>query len=188
MRTVSFFFLLCLVGCNAQTDGNGFRVIDVPAKEPGTLGEPGYGRFRSQVIDTQEEFDRFVKQIEAQTGWRDQASFLKALRDANLDLTRESLVLIRHWEPSNATTATLATPRREGDKLVCEVHSHVPLSVMWIAVCHCFAVAVDKARVKQVEVWAVIFAQQWPQLNQGEVWVREESSDKPREVLLVNAK
>ena len=176
--SLGFLIPLCLVGCNAlYADASGFRVIDMPTKDN------GYFQMRqSQVIETEQEFEAFVQHVEILKGWANQPGFLKALRDANLDFTRESLVLILLDEPNGSNIVKLATPQRYGDKLVCVVQRRLPLSIHNDGASHCFGVAVEKGKIKQVEVWAE---------THTDVWADQPA--KPvvkdlREVLVLNAK
>lgn len=124
----------------------GFRLIAVPAH----VG--GGSDLKSQVIHTQEQFDALVKQIKTQRGWHRPADFLKALNAAKVDFAKEALVLIHH-EAGVGCRVGFAVPELRGDKLVCAIYPNPLFDVYPASANHCFAVAVDKGQVSQVEVW-----------------------------------
>jgi hypothetical protein len=125
----------------------GFRLIAVPA----ILG--GHSHLKTQVIDTQKQFDAFVAQIKTQAAWPRQADFHKALGAAKLDFDKESLVLLQHEEGSSSTRVGFAVPELTGDKLVCVIYPNDAFAQNLLVAYHYFAVAVDKRLVSQVEVW-----------------------------------
>lgn len=69
---------------------------------------------------------------------------------------------------------TFAPPELKGGKLVCAIHREVPQIGTGDLADYCFAVAVDRAKVKQAEVWVHTKGDKKP--------------GKPREVLAVSAK
>lgn len=127
----------------------GFRMINVPKEEH------GYHHFESEVIDSQEKFDSFVKQIEAQEHWNDKDVFLKIISEAKVDFTKEALVLIRQTEGTGSTRVNFSGCRLNTEKLVCRIQ-RIPPSGAGLAVMayYCFGLVVEKDKVKRVEVWA----------------------------------
>lgn len=139
---------LCAVGQALAQDKKDFRRVDVPTEEH------GYNSFKSQVIDSEQKLNAFIKQVEGQSGWNNRASFLKALADAKIDFTNETLVLIRQTEGSSGIRVSFLAPELKGDKLVCVIRREVPQGVMTADMAyHCFAVAVTKGKAKTAEVW-----------------------------------
>lgn len=124
----------------------GFRLIPVPAYVGGSSD------VKSQVIHTQEQLDALVKQIKTQRGWRRPADFVKALHGAKLDFAKEALVVMHH-EDVAGTRVGFAVPELIHDKLVCVICPNFPPGLTPLGADHCFALAVDKAQVSQVEVW-----------------------------------
>jgi len=142
-------------------DANPVRVLAVPRDEH------GYGGFGSLVIDSRTQFDSFKKTVAGQAGWNDRAKFLHVLDQAGIDFDRESLVLIRQGDGSSSLSVNLPAPRMLGDALTCTVcvtGSPRNRDVVY----RCFAVAVDKRKVRRVEVE-----------------VRESATAKRRETLVV---
>lgn len=146
---LAILFLLPVIAMaeSAEQDKKGFRLVNVPAREH------GYGNFKSQVIDSQDKFDAFIKQVEKQQGWNNRDAFLKALSGAKLDFAKESLVLIRKTEGSGSNKVSLATPELKDDKLVCVINREVAGIGTADIADYCFAVAVDKGKAKEAEVW-----------------------------------
>lgn len=125
---------------------SGFRAVDVPQDES------GYHYFESRVINTQEQFETFVKQIKAQEYWSHRDDFLGAIGKANVDFIHESLVLVKHTEGSVSTTVNHML-QLQGDKLICKIETVKPQGAMLGAVAdYCFAIVVEKDKVKEVEV------------------------------------
>lgn len=128
------------------------RVIDVPPTER------GYRELRSQVIDSRNDYEALVERLRRAVPGADKESpALRALAGAKIDFDRESLVLVRHDEASDRTRVTLVPPSLDGDTLVCEVRRDDPDDGAGggeerAAVAYCFALAVEKGTVKDVEV------------------------------------
>jgi len=138
-----------------------FRVVDIPRSEN------GYHNFQSQVLDSQEQFDAFVYLVGMQGGWNDRARFLKTLRDAKTDFAKESLVLVRHTEGSDSVRVSLDGLALWNVTLTCVIRREIPVMLTDMLACYCFAVAVEKGKVKQVE----------------SLWKVTQTEAKPREVL-----
>lgn len=138
---------LCAVGQALAQDKKDFRRVDVPTEEH------GYNGFKSQVIDSEQKLNAFIKQVEGESGWNNRASFLKALADAKIDFTNETLVLIRQAEGSGSNRVSFAPPELKGDKLVCVIHREVSQIGTADMAYYCFAVAVIKGKAKEAEVW-----------------------------------
>lgn len=121
------------------------RVLAIPRDEH------GYGSFGSLVIDSRTQFDSFKQTVAEQAGWNDRAKFLQVLDQARIDFDRESLVLIRRGDGSSSQSVSLASSRVRGDTLTCIIRvsgSSRNRDVVY----RCFAVTVDKHKVRRVEV------------------------------------
>ncbi len=122
-----------------------FRIV--PIRERG-----GYGNFESIVLMSQDDLDSFLKDTSARP------EFVDALRNANLDFTKEALVLLRHTESSGSVQVVFETPILQDRKLLCEIRGK-PLPPGYAGTAdmayYCFAVAVSKSAVDQVELQAI---------------------------------
>jgi len=128
-----------------------FRIIPIPKKEF------GYSHFGSMVLMSENDMDSFLKKTYAQ-GWNNRQEFEDALRNAKLDFTTEALVLLRHTEGSGSVQVIFETPILNDRKLLCEIRGRpIPPGYLGTAdiADYCFAVAVSKARVSQVELQRV---------------------------------
>src|SRR4051812_26064263 len=99
---VALGVLVLLGSSSVAQDAKGVRRIAIPHREH------GYGEIKSQVIDTQEQFDAFLKKIEKQEGWNKRDEFLNAVKKAKIDFTAEALVLIRQTEGSGSNQVKFA--------------------------------------------------------------------------------
>ena len=126
-----------------------FRII--PIRERG-----GYSNFESIVLMSQDDLDSFLTDTSTQVGRTNRQEFEDALRNANLDFTREALVLLRHTESSGSVQVVFETPILQDRKLLCEIRGK-PLQGGGTAdmAYYCFAVAVSKSAVDQVELQAI---------------------------------
>lgn len=139
--------VLALVGYfSVAQDAKGVRRIPIPHREH------GYGNFKSQVLNTQEQFDAFLKMVEKQSGWNNRAAFLEAMQKAKLDFASEALVLVRQTEGSGSNVVTFAPSELKGDKLVCTIERKVAEIGTADLADYCLALAVPKQQVAQVEV------------------------------------
>jgi hypothetical protein len=124
--------------------GAPFRVVDIPTREH------GYGNFKTQVISSQEQLDAFLKASVGGLGWNNREGFLKGLKGAKIDFTKEALVLLRQTEGSGSNKVTLLPPELKGDTLVCRLKREVPEVGTADIADHCFALAVSRGRVAAV--------------------------------------
>lgn len=124
---------------------NPVRVLAVP------VVEHGYHNFASQVIDSRVQFEAFKQAVEGESGWNNRATFLQVLDQAALDFDRESLVLIRQLDGPGGMGVSFAAPWLWGDTLYCCVRVTRNCTNRDHAA-RCFAVAVDKRKVRRVEV------------------------------------
>jgi hypothetical protein len=86
-----------------------------------------------------------------------QAEFVDMLLEAKVDFSKEALVLLRHSEGSGSVKVTFETPVLTDRNLHCEIRGHLfPPGYGGTAdmAYYCFAVAVSKAQVSQVELQA----------------------------------
>jgi hypothetical protein len=129
-----------------------FRIIPIQKREN------GYSNFASIAFMTQNDLDSFLSDTSAQIGWNNRQEFEDALRNAKLDFTQEALVLLRHSEGSGTVRVTFETPILQDGKLLCEIRGKsIPPGYGGTAdmAYYCFAVAVSKSQVSQVELQAI---------------------------------
>src|SRR5258705_8607031 len=123
-----------------------FRIIPIPNRG-------GYN-FESVVLMSKNDLDSFLTDKSTQIGWRQE--FEDALVNAKLDFSKEALVLLRHNEGSGSIQVTFETPILQGTRLLCEIRGKPPQGLGTADFAsYCFAVAVSKAQVSEVELQAV---------------------------------
>ncbi len=169
MRLASLFLAGVLVALPSAValEAKPFRLVGIPGREH------GYDNLKTRVIGSQKELDALIQAVEKQAGWNDRAAFLKGLAAARLNFDSEALVLIRQTEGSGSNKVSLA-PEIKGDRLLATIQRQVaPIGTDDIAN-YCFAVAVERGQVKQVEVWVE---------RQG-----GPKPEKPRDVLAIAGK
>lgn len=125
-----------------------FRTISIPKEEH------GYCNFASVVIASQDDLDAFLKTVSNAQGmtWNNRADFDKGIREGRVDFDKEALILLRHTEGSGSTQVAFRDPIVKEKKLICQIDrkkSEVGITVMAF---YCFALAVDKAAVAEVEL------------------------------------
>ncbi len=129
-----------------------FRIIPIPTREH------GYNNFESKVFMSQKDLDVFLTDKSTQMGWNNRQGFEDALLNAKVDFSKEALVLLRHTEGSGSVKVTFETPVLQDRTLLCEIRGEpIPPGHGGTAdmAYYCFAVAVSKAQVSQVELRAV---------------------------------
>lgn len=139
-------------GQSTNKSTQSFRIIPIQKREN------GYSKFASIAFMSKNELDSFLKDTSMQIGWNNRQEFEDALRNAKLDFTKEALVLLRHTEGSGSVQVTLETPVLQDRKLLCEIRGRpIPPGYGGTAdmAYYCFAVAVSKAQVSQVELRAI---------------------------------
>ena len=144
--------ILTPAGQSTNESAQPFRVIPIPKREH------GYGNFASIAIRSRNELDAFLKDTSKQTGWNNRQEFETALRNAELDFTKEVLVLLRHSEGSGSVKVTFETPILQDRKLLLEIRGRpFPPGYGGTAdmAYYCFAVVVSKSVVSQIELQAV---------------------------------
>ena len=128
-----------------------FRIIPIPKRG-------GYSNFESIVLMSKNDLDSFLTDASMQIGWSNKQEFEDALLNAKLDFSKEALVLLRHTEGSGSVQVTFETPILQGTNLLCEIRGKpIPPGYGGTAdmAYYCFAVAVSKAQVRQVELQAI---------------------------------
>ena len=146
------FAILSSAGQLTNKSTQSFRIIPIPNREH------GYDNFASIVLMTEKDLDSFLTDTSAQIGWNNRQEFEDALRNAKLDFTQEALVLLRHTEGSGTVQVTFETPILQDGKLRCEIRGKsIPPGYGGTAdmAFYCFAVAVSKSQVSQVELQAI---------------------------------
>jgi hypothetical protein len=107
---------------------------------------------------SKDALDSFLKDTSTQLGWNNRQEFEDALLNAKLDFSKEALLLLRHNEGSGSVQVTFETPILQGTNLLCEIRGKpIPpgYGVTDDMAYYCFAVAVSKAQVSQVELQAI---------------------------------
>ncbi|CAN5569015.1 hypothetical protein BH20ACI3_BH20ACI3_03860 [soil metagenome] len=100
--------------------------------------------------------DSFLMET-SQKFWNNRKEFEDALRNANLDFTKEALVLLRHTEGSGSVQVTFETPILQDRILVCEIRGKpIPPGYLGTAdmADYSLALAVSKSHISQVELQA----------------------------------
>ena len=140
--------LLFPVSHDTNQNAQPFRIVPIVKKEN------GYGGFETVALRSQKEFDDFLKATTTQHGWNYRQKFEDELRSANIDFSKEALVLLRHTEGSGSVKVEFKTPVLEGKKLICEIEG-IPIPPGYLGTgdmaYYCQAVVVSKADVSQVE-------------------------------------
>lgn len=129
-----------------------FRIIPIPNREH------GYSNFASIVFMSKKELDSFLTDTSTQIGRNNRQEFEDALRNAKVDFAEEALVFLRHTEGSGSVQVTFETPILQDRNLLCEIRGRpIPPGYGGTAdmAYYCFAVAVSKSQVGQVELQAI---------------------------------
>jgi hypothetical protein len=105
------------------------------------------------AITSSQDLEAFLAEIPQQIGWNNRQGFIDALRNAKIDFNQEALMLLRHDEPSGSVSVSFKTPVLKDKTLVCEIRGE-PLRGLGTAdmAYHCFALAVSKLLVNQVQL------------------------------------
>ncbi len=124
------------------------RIIPIPKEEH------GYSNFESTVITSQSDMDTFLQKGSKgqDMGWNNRADFEKALAQAKLDFDRESLVLLRHTEGSGSVQINFRQPRFKEKNIICQIDRKEPEMGTTDMAYYCFALAVAKTDVTEVEM------------------------------------
>jgi hypothetical protein len=135
----------------AAPERQAFRIVPIPRREN------GYSNFESVAFNSKAELETFLAAASKQPGWNNRQAFVAALRNANIDFTREALVLLRHSEGSGSVRVNFETPKLVGRKLVCQIRGQALTGggTMDMAY-YCFAVVVSKSAVSEVELRDVV--------------------------------
>jgi len=147
-----FLAILFHPGQSIDESAQSFRIIPIPTREH------GYNNFGSIVFRSQQDLDSFLAGTSTQTGWNNRQGFEDALRNAKVDFSKEALVLLRHTEGSGSVQVAFETPSLKGRNLLCEIRgTPIPPGNLGTGdmAYYCFAVAVSKAQVSQVELQAI---------------------------------
>ena len=130
----------------AKAGEKAFRTVPIPAREH------GYSGVESRVIGSQAELDGFLKEIRARGAWNKREKFEKAIADAKLDFSKESLVLLRYTEGSGSTVVTMEKPKLSDGTLGCDITRKTAGIGTTDMAYYCYAFAVKKNEVKEVEL------------------------------------
>lgn len=106
---------------------------------------------------SQKDLDSFLADPAMQGGWNNRQAFTDALMNAKVDFSKEALVLLRHTEGSGSVKVAFGMPVLKDRTLLCEIQGRpIPPGYGGTGdmAYYCFAVAVSKAHVSQVELRA----------------------------------
>ena len=149
--TSLFLTLFIHAGPPVAQESQGVRLIPIPNREN------GYSNFDSVAFNTKAEFESFLAGTSKQLGWTSRQAFADALHDANIDFTREALVLLRHTEGSGGVRVNFETPTLVDRKLVCQIRGKALIGMGTADMAYyCFAVVVTRSLVSEVELRAVV--------------------------------
>ena len=154
MKIVLCCLLLAILFHPAQSvddSASSFRIIPIPTREN------GYSKFASMVFMSKKDLDSFLTKT-THVGWNKRQAFEDALLNAKLDFSKEALVLLRHSEGSGSVKVAFETPILDDRNLLCEIRgTPIPPGFGGTGdmAYYCFAVAVSKAQVSQVELRAI---------------------------------
>ena len=147
-----FLFAVFSLTCPLPDSTQSFRTIPIPKREN------GYSNFASVAFVSKAALDSFLADTSTQIGWNNRQEFGDALLNAKIDFSKEALVLLRHTEGSGSVQVTFETPILKDRHLLCEIRGR-PIPPGYGGTTdmayYCFAVAVSKAQVSQVELQAV---------------------------------
>lgn len=154
MKIVLCCLLLAILFHPAQSNdesAQSFRIIPIPSREN------GYSNFESIAFMSKTELDAFLANTSTQIGWNHRKAFEDVLLNAKVDFSKEALVLLRHTEGSGSVKVTFETPILQGRNLLCEIRGRAfspGYGGTTDMAYYCFALAVSKAHVSQVELQA----------------------------------
>lgn len=125
-----------------------FRMIPIPEREH------GYSNFDSTFLVSQDALDEFLKSGSKAggMGWNSRKDFEEAITKSRVDFGREVLVLLRHTEGSGSVQIRFRTPIVKQKRLICHIDRKEPQVGTADMAYYCFALAVDKAAVAEVEL------------------------------------
>ena len=155
MKIVLWCLLLAILfhaGKLIDESAQSFRIIPIPNRET------GYSNFASIAFMSKAAMDSFLTDTSTQIGWNNRQEFEDALLNAKLDFSKEALVLLRHTEGSGSVQVPFETPILQDRNLLCEIRGRpIPPGYGGTGdmAYYCFAVAVSKAQVSQVELQAI---------------------------------
>src|SRR5688572_20898458 len=137
--------MLLPVGQSTTESTQPFRTVNIPAREY------GYTHFESIALLSKSDLDSLLKKTSARP-WNHRREFVDGLVNANVDFSKEALVLLRHTERSGSVNVEFKTPVLQGRNLVCEIAGKpIPdgFGGTGDMAEYCFAVVVSKAHVSQ---------------------------------------
>jgi len=111
LLTVILLLAPVQVGCGA----NVISRLSIPSREP------GYSRFESTFIVSQNDLDDFISDIERQDGWNHKNVFLELVPTWRMDFSTHNLFLYRHVEGSGGTFVTVGEPSVNGNTVTIDV-------------------------------------------------------------------
>jgi len=146
MRSCGRLIVLFLLLSNVSYAAESYRSIPIPVREH------GYSNFESTIIHTQKDLKRFMKhKVDGKDmGWNNRAGFMKAIKKARIDFSRESLVLLRNTEHSGSVRISFQKPLLKDGVLNCRLERRLPEGGTADMAFYAFALLVDKKAVKSI--------------------------------------
>ncbi|MCX7914674.1 MAG: hypothetical protein N3A53_00005 [Verrucomicrobiae bacterium] len=146
---VGLLFSIMASVCFADAGGTAVaRIIAIPRRDN------GYGNLDATTITSQEQLGAFLTRAakERELAWQNFEAFQQSLRQAAIDFAREALVILPHTEPSGSISVDLRLVRVEDNRLICQIDRHVPAIGTDDMAYYCFAIAVVRSRISEIEV------------------------------------
>jgi hypothetical protein len=152
VKLIAFTLILswfCIAISRAQESSGqqAFRLVSIPVREH------GYSNFETVVIGSSDELATFIStnSFQKMMEWNQRDKFLEAIKKADIDFRKESLVLIRDTEPSGSTIVSFGAPKLDSSVLICQIQRKVPAFGTADMAYYCFGVVVSKS-IEKVRV------------------------------------
>jgi hypothetical protein len=88
--------------------------------------ENGYSHFETQVISSHQALSSFLKELKLQDGWNQRKNFLESLEIANIDFSKENLLLYRITEASGSTVLAVDKPTGDAKHILIKIGRDKP--------------------------------------------------------------
>ena len=100
--------------------------IETISKMTIPVREHGYSNFKTEVIKTKSELDKFIANIKQQTGWNKKENFLQSLLLKEIDFNKYNLLLYRITESSGSTVLAVDVPKGDEQNIVIDIGRDEP--------------------------------------------------------------
>lgn len=124
----------------------GVTRIDIPHRDN------GYKTFDTLVLQSQDEFDKFMNQAKQNRNWNERDEFTAAIEEAKVDFAKESLVLVRHTEGSGSIRVRFRLSEGRDDTVAVNIFRECPSALTADMAYYCYAFKVQRAKVRSVTV------------------------------------